>query len=79
MAKSNDKEWADVYWVCLKRKEGYLRIALETYKYESSSGAIMKYEQLIMENEHKKGEGLFVELLFISEGRFSTLKEQHFD
>ena len=74
----DDKEFKDVYVVYLKEytKQGY-RIPIETYRHESVSGAIKKYEDLILENEGHCDKRLLVELQFISQNRYMTLKEKH--
>ena len=77
MAKE-EKEFRDVYWVCLKEYiEPGLRITIEKHVYESSAGALKKYEDLILENEGKKDKQSLVDVVFISQGKFSSLKEKH--
>lgn len=77
MAKS-DREFKEIYRVSLKERtvEGY-RIEIERYDYQSAAGALKKYEDLIGDNISKQDKKLLVELQFIYEGKFSTLRERH--
>lgn len=77
MAK--EKEYKDIYRVSLKERNNIgLRFELERYDYEGVSGAVKRYEDLITEYEGKHdGRMLLVELQFISDGQFRTLKERH--
>lgn len=80
MAKEEGKkELKDVYRVYVKeRTEKGFRLELERYEYESAAGAIKKYEEIVMELEGKKTDKmLIVELQFISEGCFHSLREKH--
>lgn len=74
-----EKEYRDVFWVCVKeRTPGGLRYELERYTYESAAGALKKYEELILDLEGKQTDKmLLVEVLFISGGMFSTIRERH--
>ena len=80
MAK-DEKDKRPVYRVSLKeRKDDLRRLPLIEKDYESSSGAIKMYEDLVAEYSHKQGEHrkLIVEMQFIdSSGWTSTLKEIH--
>lgn len=78
MAKE-EKEYKDIYRTMLKERtpQGY-RIEIERYDYEGIAGAIKKYEDLITEYEGKHTDKmLLVELQYISDGQFHTLKERH--
>lgn len=76
MAKE-EHEFKNVYWVrLLERNEIGIRKQIELHKYESSAGALKKFEELILENEGKEGQ-LIVDVLFIHEGQFFTVKEKH--
>lgn len=77
MAKS-DRELKDVYIVSLKeRTEDGCRLPIEVHRYDSVSGAIKKYEDLILDNEGHSDNLLLVELQFITQNRYMTLKEKH--
>jgi len=74
-----EKEYRDVYIVSLKQRtpEG-LRLPIQTIKTHSGGKALMEYERLIMDNEGKTGQGLFVEMQLIHQGiRYMTLEEKH--
>ena len=73
MAK-NDREFKDVYWVrALERFDTGVRKEVERYVCESSSGALHKYEELCI--KYSK-EPYIVDILFIHEGQFHTIKEK---
>lgn len=75
MAKKD--ELRDVYWVrLLERQPSGIRQQQELHRYESSAGALKKFEELVLENEGKAGQWI-VDILFIHEGQFSTIKEKH--
>ena len=77
MAKE-EKEMRDVYWVSLKeRDERGVRTTLEKHVYESAGGAYKKYEELIYKYEPTKGKMLIVDILFIKDGCFNTIREKH--
>lgn len=78
MAKE-EKEMRDVYWVSLKeRDEKGIRTTLEKHVYESAGGAYKKYEELIYEWESKQTDKmLIVDILFIKDGCFNTIREKH--
>ena len=72
-----DKEFKDIYWVCLKRYENGLRPMIEKQVFEGIGSALKCYEEWILEYEKPEPQSLIVELMFISQGRFTTLKEKH--
>lgn len=75
MAKE-EREFKDVYWVrLLERQQGGIRQQQELHRYESSAGALKKFEELILEHEGKEGQWI-VDILFIHEGQFFTVKER---
>lgn len=75
MAK-DEREFKDVYWVrLLERQPGGIRQQQELHRFESSAGALKKYEELILENEGKEGQWI-VDVLFIHEGQFTTIEEK---
>ena len=75
MAK-DDREFKDVYWVrLLERQQGGIRQQQELHRYESSAGALKKFEELVLEHEGKEGQWI-VDILFIHEGQFFTVKER---
>lgn len=79
MLIKEEKERRPIYRVCLKeRKSDGRRIPIKHKDFESSSGAIKYYEELLLENE-KVGEklGLIVEMQFIFQSKYSTLQEKH--
>jgi hypothetical protein len=74
MAKKD--EFRDVYWVrLLERQPSGIRQQQELHRFESSAGALKKFEELVLENEGKAGQWI-VDILFIHEGQFSTIKEK---
>ena len=76
MAKKDDKEFRDVYWVRLiERLPSGIRQTEELHRIESSAGALKKFEELVLENEGKEGQWI-VDVLFVHEGQFSTIKEK---
>lgn len=76
MAKE-EREFKDVYWVrLLERQQGGIRQQQELHRYESSAGALKKFEELVLEHEGKEGQWI-VDILFIHEGQFFTVKERH--
>ena len=75
MAKK-DEELKSVYWLrLLERQPSGRRQQQELHRYESSAGALKKFEELVLENEGKAGQWI-VDVLFIHEGQFSTIKEK---
>lgn len=75
MAKE-EREFKDVYWVrLLERQQGGIRQQQELHRYESSAGALKKFEELVLEHEGKEGQWI-VDVLFIHEGQFFTVKEK---
>ena len=75
MAKE-EREFKDVYWVRLmQRFPTGIRQQEQLHRYESSAGALKKYEELILENEGREGQWV-VDILFIHEGQFFTVKER---
>ena len=76
MAKK-DEELKSVYWVrLLERQPSGIRQQQELHRFESSAGALKKFEELVLENEGKAGQWI-VDILFIHEGQFFTIKEKH--
>ena len=74
MAKKD--EFSDVYWVrLLERQPSGIRQQQELHRYESSAGALKKFEELVLEHEGKEGQWI-VDVLFIHEGQFFTIKEK---
>lgn len=75
MAKE-EREFKDVYWVrLLERQQGGIRQQQELHRFESSAGALKKFEELVLEHEGKEGQWI-VDVLFIHEGQFFTVKEK---
>lgn len=75
MAKE-EREFKDVYWVrLLERQQGGIRQQQELHRFESSAGALKKFEELVLEHEGKEGQWI-VDILFIHEGQFFTVKER---
>ena len=75
MAKE-EREFKDIYWVrLLERQQGGIRQQQELHRYESSAGALKKFEELVLEHEGKEGQWI-VDVLFIHEGQFFTVKER---
>jgi hypothetical protein len=75
MAKE-EREFKDIYWVrLLERQPSGIRQQQELHKFESSAGALKKFEELVLDNEGKDGQWI-VDILFIHEGQFSTIKEK---
>ena len=69
-------ELRDVYWVrLLERQPSGIRQQQELHRFESSAGALKKFEELVLENEGKAGQWI-VDVLFIHEGQFFTIKEK---
>ena len=55
MAKKD--EFRDVYWVrLLERQQNGIRQQQELHRFESSAGALKKFEELVLENEGREGE-----------------------
>lgn len=76
MAKK-DEELKSVYWVRLvERQNSGIRQTQELHRFESSSAALKKFEELVLENENKNGKWI-VDILFIHEAQFFTIKEKH--
>lgn len=75
-----EKDKRPIYRVGLKEhtSDGR-RLPIIEKDFESSSGAIKQYEDFVAEYSHKKDETreLIVEMQFIFEGKFTTLKEVH--
>lgn len=75
MAKE-EREFKDIYWVRLvERLPSGIRQQQELYKFESSAGALKKFEEMVLDNEGKDGQWI-VDILFIHEGQFFTIKEK---
>ena len=75
MAKE-EREFKDVYWVrLLERQQGGIRQQQELHRFESSAGALKKFEELVLEHEGTEGQWI-VDILFIHEGQFFTVKER---
>lgn len=75
MAKE-EREFKDIYWVRLiERLPNGIRQTEELHRFESSASALKKYEELILEHESKEGQWI-VDILFIHEAQFSTIKEK---
>lgn len=75
MAKE-EREFKDIYWVRLvERLPSGIRQQQELHRFESSAGALKKFEELVLDNEGKDGQWI-VDILFIHEGQFSTIKEK---
>lgn len=75
MAKK-DEELKSVYWVrLLERQPSGIRQQQELHRFESASAALKKFEELVLENEGKEGQWI-VDILFIHEAQFSTIKEK---
>ena len=75
MAKE-EREFKDVYWVrLLERQQGGIRQQQELHRFESSAGDLKKFEELVLEHEGKEGQWI-VDVLFIHEGQFFTVKER---
>ena len=77
---SEKREIKNVYRVSIKeRNELGHRIELERYDYETGIGAIRKYEELVMEYDSRNADKkLLIELQFITEGKFFSIREKHF-
>ena len=75
MAKQ-DKEFRDVYWVSVKEYYNGLRPTLKREVYETLGGAFKKYEELILEYKTVQDKKLIVDIVYIHEGRFYTIKER---
>lgn len=74
MAKKD--EFCDVYWVrLLERQPSGIRKQQELHRFESSAGALKKFEEMVLDNEGKDGQWI-VDILFIHEGQFFTIKEK---
>ena len=77
MAKE-EKEMRDVYWVSLKeRNERGVRTTLEKKVFEGMGGALKQYNDWVLEYESVKGKQLIVDVIFIKEGCFYTIREFH--
>ncbi len=76
MVAKEEREFKDVYWVrLLERQQGGIRQQQELHRFESSAGALKKFEELVLEHEGKEGQWI-VDVLFIHEGQFFTVKEK---
>lgn len=76
MLAKEEREFKDVYWVrLLERQQGGIRQQQELHRFESSAGALKKFEELVLEHEGKEGQWI-VDVLFIHEGQFFTVKEK---
>ena len=77
MAKE-EKEMRDVYWVSLKeRDERGVRTTLEKKVFEGMGGALKQYNDWVLEYESVKDKQLIVDVIFIKEGCFYTIREFH--
>ena len=77
MAKE-EKEMRDVYWVSLKeRDERGIRTTLEKKVFEGMGGALKQYNDWVLEYESVKDIQLIVDVIFIKEGCFYTIREFH--
>ena len=76
MAKG-DKEFKDVYWLRLVEvTDTGLRVTLEREVTESIGVALKHYDEWILEHENVKDKRLLVDILYIHEGQFHTIKER---
>lgn len=76
MVAKEEREFKDVYWVrLLERQQGGIRQQQELHRFESPAGALKKFEELVLEHEGKEGQWI-VDVLFIHEGQFFTVKEK---
>ena len=77
MAKE-EREIRDVFWVCLKeRDERGVRTTLEKKVFEGMGGALKQYNDWVLEYESVKDKQLIVDVIFIKEGCFYTIREFH--
>ena len=77
MAKE-EKEMRDVYWVSLKERDKRgIRTTLEKKVFEGMGGALKQYNDWVLEYESVKDKQLIVDVLFIKEGCFYTIREFH--
>lgn len=77
MAKE-EKEMRDVYWVSLKeRDERGVRATLEKKVFEGMGGALKQYNDWVLEYESVNDKQLIVDVIFIKDGCFYTIKEFH--
>ena len=77
MAKE-EKEMRDVYWVSLKeRDERGIRTTLEKKVFESMGGALKQYNDWVLEYESVNDKKLIVDVIFIKDGCFYTIREFH--
>ena len=76
MAKE-EREKRDVYWVSLKEYNNGIRTSLKKEVFESASGALKRYEEWVLDYEKETDKQLLVDILYIHEGYFSTIKEFH--
>ena len=74
MAKE-EKEMRDVYWVSLKeRDERGIRTTLEKKVFESMGGALKQYNDWVLEYESVNDKKLIVDVIFIKDGCFYTIR-----
>ena len=76
MAKE-EREKRDVYWVSLREHSNRIRTTLKKEVFESASGALKRYEEWVLDHEKEADRQLLVDILYIHEGYFSTIKEFH--
>ena len=77
MAKQ-DREFKDVYWLRLiEVTDTGLRITLEREVTETLGAALKHYEEWILEHEKVTDKRLLVDILYIHDGQFSTIREHH--
>ena len=77
MAKG-DKEFKDVYWLRLiEVTDTGLRITLEREVTESLGVALKHYDEWILEHENVTDKKLLVDILYIHEQQFHTIREHH--
>ena len=76
MAK-DEKEYKDVYWTSIKEYDNGLRKTIKKEVFEGLGGALKRYEEWILESEGVHDKKLLVDILFIHEGQFFTIREHH--
>ena len=77
MAKE-EKEMRDVYWVSLKeRDERGVRKVIKKEVFEGMGGALKQYNDWVLEYESVNDKQLIVDVIFIKDGCFYTIREFH--
>lgn len=77
MAKQ-DREFKDVYWLRLVEvTDTGLRVTLKREVTESLGVALKHYDEWILEHEKVTDKKLLVDILYIHEGQFFTMREHH--